>query len=136
MKIISRDELMALDAGVIYCEYEQQVFGDLNIKHDTSYKTLEGSDYIYGRDNINKPRSDKSQPIDWYMHQLLELGCSDERDHKLNSNASFSLDHECIGRDGCFANDQLYAVLEVNDLVKMQILIEKAMIVSPNWSIG
>jgi len=115
MKIVSRVELMSMPKGVWYCEYEPQVVGGINVKDETCYKD------IY---------NNKSKPIDWYMRELLELGCSDERDTKLESGESFSLD-DIVGRDGCFADDQLYVVLEKYDLRDIQGWLEVALKVSP-----
>jgi len=126
MRIITREELMKEPAGVWYAEYEPQVFGEICVKHDTCYQSMEDKDYVYGDPRRPDPRIDLRRPNDWFCSELMELGCSDERDEKLDSGGSFDLDHECIGRDGCFDHQQLYVLFELKDLATIQLSLDKA----------
>lgn len=130
MKIVSREELMKMPVGVFYTEYEPCVFGEICIKDKTTYATLEDRDYIYGRGNIDKPRTDKEQPIDWFQTPVISLGCSDDWDTKTRdgeNSKSFDIDLYNIGRDGCFAHHQLYAVFEKKDLTQLMEKISVAL---------
>ena len=129
MKIVSRDELMKMPVGVFYAEYEPCVFGEICIKDETTYASIEDSDYIYGR-GIDKPRVDKKRPIDWYQTPVISLGCSDEWDSKTRdgeAGKSFNIDLYNIGRDGCFDDNQLYAVFEKEDLTQLMEKISFAL---------
>jgi len=116
MRIVTRKQLMELPAGVVYQEYTPRVFGEMCIKGDTleSPSTFENTD--------------------WFMRPLLELGDSADWDEKataLEEGESIELEFECEGRDGCFADEQLYAVWEQKELIKAaELLLRGAVVIS------
>ena len=71
---------------------------------------------------------DRNDPIDWFQTPIMSFGCSHEFDcamDKGENGLSFDIDLDNIGRDGCFADEQLYAVFEKSDLEKLQEKISK-----------
>ena len=104
MRILNLTEFRALPAGTVFMKYTPCIFDDLSVKGGV----LE-SDFFY--ENIT-----------------CELDCtgSDDRTDKLFSAAetgeSLLMDFDCCSRDGCFDDDQLFAVYDRRDV---EMLIDK-----------
>ncbi len=103
MKIINREQFLAMPENTIFAEGEKWTFGPWAIKTET-WK----NDYIY-------------TPLDWgamecsdsgNMIDLLELS-------KDNPTYVLSMDFHVGQRDGCFRDDALYAVMDDNDILMM-----------------
>jgi len=104
VKILNRQQFLALTDDVLFSKYKPCYFENIEIKH----QSLESNDYIY--QNI----------VD-----AIDCNSSDEFSYKLElaeNGASIDLDFNCAGRDGCFDDDQLFAVWEKKDV---QMLINK-----------
>lgn len=95
MKIMSRTEFMALPPNTVYCEYSPCIFNGISIKGRNC-----GDDFF--TTDISPP------PID----------CENSTDQVtiLESGKEFKLDFNAGGRDGCFVEDQLFAVFDQADL--------------------
>lgn len=108
MKIIELQQFLSLPSGVLYAKFEPYVFGDIAIK-------------------------EASMSNDWLYQDLLELKArsNEEWDDILSKavekGTSFNLDYECVGRDGLYKSDQLFAVFEKEDVVSLVRRLEKTL---------
>lgn len=98
MRIITRQELLGLHEGAVYSEYAPCHFGTFQIKGE-------------------------SLKNDWYYQEIsnaIAADSSDEAFEKLllaqDGKQTFSMDFDCMSRDGLFDEDQLYAVWEKEDV--------------------
>lgn len=98
MKIVNRKEFLKLPSNTLYSKYKPCCFGELSIKYETG-------------------------PYDFYCNSLNDVtfgSSSDETYDKLleiqDSGESIPIDLNCIGRDGLFEEDQLFAVYDNNDV--------------------
>ena len=98
MRIVNRKEFLSLPANTVFSKYEPDVFEGLMIKGATIFDGKTAIDFFY--DDIDG---------------AIEVEGSSE--HGVNVNIDFSSG----GRDGCFENEQLFAVYE-NDDVRALIL--------------
>jgi len=110
MKIVDRKTFLAMPAGVVYSKYEPCCFGPLEIKGDSC------------------------GDIDFFSQQIadsVKCGGSDEFADILfdaaETGASFALDFEIEGRDGCFDAGQLFAVWESEDVSALVARLQKLM---------
>ena len=99
MKIIDRKAFLALPAGVLFSKYQPCLFDVLTIKGDT---WAHCNDFLVQQiaDGIDCAGSEDFAA----KCQLMEEGIS------------AGMDFDCLGRDGCFDEDQLFAVWEASDL--------------------
>jgi len=106
MKIVDLTEFLRLPPGTLYAKYEPCVFESLAIKSENCSHTKDWfySDIVYA---IACNSSDE-------MFDLL--------DHSQKHGSSIPMDFEITSRDGCFEDDQLFAVFERADVEQ---LIEK-----------
>lgn len=98
MRIINRTEFLALPPNTLFSKYEPSVFGDLCIK-------MESTDY---NDFYEQRLKDAIDTGDSYFHEVL--------DSAQQSQTSIPMDLDCMGRDGLFEDDQLFAVWEPEDV--------------------
>lgn len=98
MKIVDRQTFLSLPENTLFSTYDPQVFGPLEIK---------------GASLTN----------DFYVQDIASAvastGDQDEcniLDHALQTGSSFRMDFNCEGRDGCFEDNELYAVWEREDV--------------------
>jgi len=96
MKIINRDQFLDMPANTVYFEFEPCVFGPMRIKGDTI-----GNDWFYT--DICSFDGDKEMFFDIY-------------DDMIQTGRSQPLDMDVEGRDGTFDCDQMYAVLDNEDI--------------------
>jgi hypothetical protein len=105
MKILNRKEFLALENDVLFSKYEPCSFQNICIKH----QTLPSNDFVY------------QQIVD-----AIESESSDDWANKLfnaeKEGISVAMDFNFAGRDGCFDDEQLFAVWENADVLA---LIEK-----------
>lgn len=104
MKIINKEEFYKLPSGTLYSEYEPCIISELKIKQET----------IFGFNG---------EPIDWFYQDLIgnvkenvSLGYHETLEQSREDKASIELDFDSIERDGCFVEEQLFAVYEKGDL--------------------
>lgn len=105
MRIVNRDTFLALPANTLYSTFLPCIFGNLCIKGDT----IAGVDWAYQS-----------------LHDAIECDNSEEFAEKCFRAAehgeSLTLDLDCMGRDGGFELDRLFAVWEPQDV---QALIQR-----------
>lgn len=105
MKIVDRKTFLALEGEVLYSKYQPCVFGELTIKggnvgeNDFCYQSIEDAIESMGDSD--------------YFNQLSLA---------LSEGQSLSMDFHCMGRDGLYDADQLFAVWEPKDV---DLLIER-----------
>lgn len=104
MKIIDRKTFLAMPAETLYAKYEPCIFHGMMIKGDT----------IIGFDG---------EPIDWFYQQLVDALKSSDcgewgalLDESQSTGKSIPMNFEMQSRDGCFEDDQLFAVFEPQDV--------------------
>lgn len=103
MKIVDRKTFLALPAGTVFSKYAPCFFEALSIKGDT-YEHI-GDFQVQGiADAIVCTGSDD------FSEKLY--------DATLSGN-SLPMDFDCLGRDGCFDADQLFAVWEPADVLAL-----------------
>lgn len=105
MKIVDLKTFRMLPEGTVFAKYQPCVFDELQVKGETW-----DVDYLCTSLSGNIKSSDSRECWD-----LLESA-------RLDSEISLTLNFDSEGRDGCFEDDQLYAVYEKKDV---QEFIEK-----------
>lgn len=97
MKIINRKTFLALPAGIIYSKYYPHVLEELCVKQET----IENCDDFL------------------YTNLIHNVKCNSSTDYcdKLKTG-EFELDFEVDCRDGCFNDEELFAVYEQRDIDK------------------
>lgn len=110
MKIVDRKTFLAMPKGTVFAKYAPHWFGEITIKEQT-----------YGND--------------WWEQRLLEVDCdgafSDAMDAAL-AGEKFDLDLACLGRDGLFDADQLFAVFEPHDVEGLIYRLQRALLDTAN----
>jgi hypothetical protein len=101
MKIVNRATFLAMPANTLFSKYAPCYFEGLTIKGDTwgndflTQQIADAIDSAGGGDFTNK------------LERAEELG------------ESLAMDFDCMGRDGCFDDGQLFAVWEPDDVVAL-----------------
>ncbi len=116
MRIINRQEFLGLPDGTLYSEYQEGCFHGLKIKAGSVYSVF--------------PDMEDDDPIDFYYQNLVGsvAGESSEAiestlDNAEESGADFSLDFNCIHRDGSFDRDMMYAIYSPEDVACLVVRI-------------
>ena len=101
MRIVDRETFLAMPEGTVFAKYQPSVFEHLSIKGETI-----GNDFYYQQivDAVEAPNSDR-----WAA--LL--------DESQVSGRELEMDFETQGRDGCFDDDQLFAVFSKQDVAQL-----------------
>jgi hypothetical protein len=103
MKIVDRKTFLALPGEVLFSKYEPCFFGPLEIRGDV---------WAHCNDFLSRQVAD-----------AIECAGSNDFSNKLEdaeiSGVSLPMDFEICGRDGCFDADQLFAVWEREDVLKL-----------------
>lgn len=98
MRIVNRKQFLELPEGVLFSKYAPCYFENIMIKGESL-----PNDFCY------------QQIVDAVKcHDSNEYG--DILDRACETGESFDLDFCCQGRDGCFDEDQLFAVWEQKDI--------------------
>lgn len=114
MKIVDRKTFLAMPSDTVYAKYQPCVFEELSIKSDTIYDGERAIDWFY------QPIVDAVDAFDsreWYA--FLELS--------RETGASISMNFEIEDRDGEFDQDQLFAVLEKQDVKALIDRLQRAL---------
>ena len=104
MKIVDRKTFLEISKPIVFCKYRPQVFeSEMCIKGET-LKTINGycDDFFY------------ISLLQIKASNFTELFYATEK--ALVEKSSLALDFECVQRDGCFDEDQLFAVFEPEDI--------------------
>lgn len=114
MKIINRERFLKLPDGIVYAKYRTMNFQDICIKGGPS-------------------------EVDWAYQDLLEIKAnSSEEMYDILEDAekngtSFDLDLECMGRDGLYDKEQLFAVFELKDVAYLIARLQQVIPTYPDW---
>lgn len=101
MRIVNHEQFLQLPENTLYFKYEPDYLHSFGIKMDTIQSREDG------------------RAIDWF-YQDLEYPSYDVEAKMRAVGETIRLDFACQGRDGCFDQDQLFAVFEpgeVQDLI-------------------
>lgn len=107
MKILTREQFLRLQGGVLYTKYEPCDLGDLEVKWDS----LGCSDWV-AQPIVGAFEAHDSGEFCRILDEAQETGCS------------IPVDFDCAGRDGCFDRDQLFLVWERGDVAKLADLLQ------------
>lgn len=110
MKIVNRETFLAMPAGTVFAKYAPFLFEALEIKA----QTLNGQDYCYQQIVCSL---DAGNAGEW--GDMLE----DSRE----TGESLPMDFDCLSRDGCFDDDQLFAVFEHSDVAALIARLQEAL---------
>ena len=113
MKIIDRKGFLGLPAETLFSKYEPSIFDPLEIKGDSLIFNPDGSGDFCSQQIHDAIDSHSSGDFGNKLDDALELG------------KSLTMDFDCQGRDGCFDQDQLFAVWEKKDVVALIGRLEK-----------
>lgn len=107
MRILNRDDFMLEPAGTVYTEYAPCYFGHWKIKEETLSYDGRNSDWIY--QSLDPDFDDAKDSCEW-AETLDKIEAGEK---------SPPMTFDIAGRDGVFEQDQLYAVLDKDDLQKL-----------------
>jgi len=110
MQIVNLTEFRALPSGTLFMKYDPCVFEGLSVKGAT-WET----DFLYADITTEIECSGTTEMID-IMNEA-------ENDSKV----SIPIDFDCYGRDGCFQDNQLFAVYEKHDCANLIQKIQSSM---------
>jgi hypothetical protein len=104
MKIVNKKEFYKLPIGTVYADFEPNIFTSLKIKLENCFDNKGiPFDYFY-RDLLVNVKANSSNEF----HDILDSAIADK--------TSFALDFELIERDGCYDENELFAIYESEDL--------------------
>lgn len=107
MKILNREQFLAMPEGTMFCKGTPWAFGSMSIKHETTsygdfyFRTFEGIEF-----------HDSGQLFDRYQAML-------------DDGASYPLETS-VGRDGLDEADALFLVFETDDLLELRQTVDWA----------
>lgn len=100
MRIVNRKTFLTLPPGTMYCKGVQWDFRGLSIKADTI-----GNDWVY---------------LDMAGPDAMDGGeASEILDNSLADGSSFRSETS-YGRDGCFDDEAVFLIFELNDLIRLR----------------
>lgn len=108
MKIVNRQIFLSMPEGTIYSEFKPDIFGHMQIK---------GSSLEYDFLCIGIADAIESESSDMF-HDIVE--------EMYTKGISADIDFDNFGRDGMFNKEQLFAVWEKKDLLKLREVINHA----------
>lgn len=109
MRIVNRQSFLALPAGTLFSKFQPVIFGELNIKGEST-----PNDFYY-QDIAGAVACDNSDEFMDILERAIRTG------------ESFDLNLECMGRDGLYDADQLFAIWEPKDVTALIARLESAM---------
>tara|TARA_R110002096_G_scaffold66306_1_gene161358 strand:+ start:18245 stop:18589 length:345 start_codon:yes stop_codon:yes gene_type:complete len=104
MNIVNLEEFKKLPEGALFMKYEPCCFEDLQAKGETLKHDFLSQNITYWPD---------CNGSDDFTRKLSESEAA---------GSDILMDFDCTGRDGCFDNDQLFAVYDKRDI---EMLINK-----------
>lgn len=114
MKIVNRQTFLRMPSGTVFCKGKPWYFDSLCVKRKTVYRDGRAIDFMY-------------QDTD--PHSLNSTGSSENielLDHALKTGRSIAMDLDCQSRDGCFDDEDLFAIYEPGDLAALIDLLTTA----------
>jgi len=109
MRIVNRGTFLSMPAGTVFSKYEPCVFGNLEIKGDSTVNS-------------------QGELIDFWSQDLAGALKADSSDAYLDAcdaaeaGQRVAIDLDCQSRDGLYEQGQLFAVWEPEDV---QVLIQR-----------
>ena len=107
MKIVNKEEFLELPYGVLYSKYKLCYFGGLYVRLDV-IKNIDG------------------EPIDFrYKDLIAPLDANDSEEYfellfeAEKGTKDLELDFDCGSRDGCYDNEQMFAVYSREDIINL-----------------
>lgn len=102
VKIVDRNTFLAMPQGTVYQKYEPCVFGELEIKGETLAGGIDWFAWTLGP---------------WFEDTNGSVEYFDLLEHaRVSTEEIGPMDFEIQGRDGCFDEDQLFAVWSKEDV--------------------
>lgn len=111
MKIVSRKEFLALPAGTVYSKYVHCAFDTLCIKGETLFTNAD--DWFY---------QDIAGAVD--SHDMREF--SERLIEASKTGESIAMNFDIQSRDGCFESEQMFAVWEEDDVMRLVVRLLRA----------
>ncbi len=103
MKIVNRAQFLALPPNTLFSKYNPCFFGELEIKGET---------WDHCNDFL-------SQQVACAIACTGSQDFADKLEDAQELGVSLAMDFDCQGRDGCFDEDQLFAVWEPADVAAL-----------------
>lgn len=101
MKIVNLETFRKMPAGILFSKYQPCIFEDIQIKGDTI-------------------------SVDFYTQRISDsIECSggadlyDKLDDAKENGTELRIDLDSEGRDGCFEDDQLFAIWGRDDVINL-----------------
>ena len=110
MRIVDRKTFLEMPAGVLFSKYEPCALDDIEIKGDT----VSDIDF-YTQDIAGAVKCNDGNE---FLEVLLDAA---------DNGTSFAMDFECECRDGCFDEDQLFAVWDHEDVAGLIARLHKVL---------
>jgi hypothetical protein len=110
VRIVDRATFLALPSGTLFSKFSPHIFGELSIKGATQ----SGIDFWY-QDLAGAIES--TDTGDW----------ADRLEAAVERGAVLRMDFDCMGRDGLFDADQLFAVWDARDTRMLIDRLERAL---------
>lgn len=101
MKIVNRDEFLKMPKGTIYATGEKWALMNWNVKGESC-----GNDWFY-------------DGLEWSSVHHLSTDIDDKLEDSLNNGTSLEMDFHRTSRDGAYAAEDVFAVMEKDDILKM-----------------
>lgn len=115
MKIVNRSTFLAMPPGTVYAKYEPCIFEEMCIKGETLFH-------------------DDGRPFDWFYQQIVDAvdafdsnEWSDRLERSRLTGESVPMNFDIESRDGCFEDDQLFAVWEPADITALITRLQEAL---------
>lgn len=106
MRIVDRKTFLSLPAGTLFYKYQPCILSDFAIKDETIRQMSPGDAGDYRYVPLDQIWVESPTTSDYHT-PYLEMA---EKD------AEYPIDVECTARDGLFDEDQLFAVLDEQDV--------------------
>lgn len=116
MRIVNRKHFLNLSAGILYRKIDSMVFEELCMKGDSSGS----NDFLYQSLNHIKSTGD----VDLYA----------KLEDAITNDTSLELDLNYMRKDGCFNDNQLFEILEKQDVEKLSRLFAEVAAAYPDTS--
>ena len=105
MKIVNRNEFLALPNGVLFRKFEPCVFQDIQIKKNS-----------YDNDFV-------CVSLDWVKVDNPEQNDYNTLQNAMNNGESFEFDYEMTYRDGLY-DDEWFAIYEKDDIQELSEVLQ------------
>lgn len=115
MRIVDREDFLAMPAGTVFSKYEPCIFGNLEIRGESNANSQGVLIDCWSQDLAGALQADTTEEF--------EEAC----DHAA-AGKSVQMDLESQGRDGLYDRDQLFAAWEPDDVRALIQRLRRALI--------